>query len=72
MLTGSCIPVSAPVAQRTEHRSSEPSVGGSNPSGSAWVGWRTGRTVPVPVRLRFPSKKGLIRVLLRSFALFRE
>lgn len=34
----SCMPVTAPVAQGTEHRSSEPSVGGSNPSGSAWLG----------------------------------
>ncbi len=34
----SCMPVAAPVAQRTEHRSSEPSVGGSIPSGSAWLG----------------------------------
>jgi hypothetical protein len=38
MVKGSCVPVAAPVAQRTEHRSSEPSVGGSNPSGSAWMG----------------------------------
>ncbi len=29
------MPLPAPVAQRTEHRSSEPSVGGSSPSGSA-------------------------------------
>ena len=28
-------PIDAPVAQRTEHRSSEPGVGGSNPSGRA-------------------------------------
>ena len=39
MVSGSCTPVVAPVAQRTEHRSSEPSVVGSNPAGSAWGGW---------------------------------
>ncbi len=39
MSASSCVPVEAPVAQGTEHRSSEPSVGGSNPSGSAGVEW---------------------------------
>ena len=37
MENNSCMPVTAPVAQRTEHRSSEPSVGGSIPPGSAWL-----------------------------------